>query len=146
MDRLLSLSQAARMVGVPRRLLQQQIQDGRIAAFEGHIRMTELLKAFPEADGDRSGMIEKVSRIREAALYKAAPDTRQDPEHLAAELQRARVENARLNDEVEGYRRLVAETEERLLQLQEGCDARQAIMLGTLVGWFMNQLKLRERK
>jgi hypothetical protein len=146
MDRLLSLSQAARMVGVPRRLLQQQIQDGRIEAFEGHIRMSELLKAFPEADGDRSGMIEKVNRIREAALYKAAPDTRLDPEHLAAELQRARVENGRLNDEVDGYRRLAAETEERLLQLQESCDARQAIMLGTLVGWFMNQLKLRERK
>lgn len=146
MDRLLSLSQAARMVGVPRRLLQQQIQDGRIEAFEGHIRMSELHKAFPEADGDRSGMIEKVRRIREAALYKAAPDTRQDPEHLAAELQRARVEIERLNDRIDGYRRLAAETEERLLQLQENCDARQAMMLGTLVGWFMNQLKLREGK
>lgn len=146
MDRLLSLSQAARMAGVPRRLLQQQIQDGRIEAFEGHIRMSELLKAFPEVDGDRSGMIEKVNRIREAALYKAAPDTRQDPEHLSAELQRARVEIARLSDQVQSYRRLAAETESRLLQLQEGCDARQAIMLGTLVGWFMNQLKLRESK
>ena len=91
-------------------------------------------------------MIEKVRRIREAALYKAAPDTRQDPEHLAAELQRARVEIERLNDRIDGYRRLAAETEERLLQLQENCDARQAMMLGTLVGWFMNQLKLREGK
>ena len=146
MDRLLSLSQAARMVGVPRRLLQQHIQEGRIAAFEGHIRMSELLKAYPEADSDRSGMVEKVARIREAALFKANRDTRPDVDHLSSELQRARVEIASLQDEIASYRELAAETEERLLSLQEQCDARQAMMLGTLVGWFMNQIKLRESK
>lgn len=144
MDRLLSVSQAARIVGVPRRLLQQQIQAGHIATFEGSIRMSELCKAYPEADADRSGMLEKVSRIREAALYKTNRDTRPDVDHLSSELQRSRVEIARLQDQVAGYRQLAAETEERLLGLQEQCDARQAMMLGTLVGWFMNQIKLRE--
>ncbi len=144
MDRLLSLSQAARMVGVPRHLLQQHIQEGRIAAFEGHIRLSELHKAYPEADTDRSGMVEKVKRIREAALYKANLESRPDAEHLATELQRARVEVARLQHELDGYRQLAVETEKRLLTLQEQCDARQAILLGTLVGWFMNQIKLRE--
>jgi hypothetical protein len=146
MDRLLSLSQAARMVGVPRRLLQQHIQEGRISAFEGHIRMSELHKAYPDADSDASGMLEKVRRIKEAALYKSAPDTRLDAGHLASELQRARIEMAGLQDELESYRELAAETEDRLLELQERCDERQAMMLGTLVGWFMNQLKLREKK
>jgi hypothetical protein len=146
MDRLLSLSQAARIVGVPRRLLQQHIQEGRLSAFEGHIRMSELQKAYPDADSDRSGMVEKVKRIQEAALYKSTRDGRPDAEHLATELQRARVEAARLHDELESYRQLAVETEERLLDLQERCDARQAMMLGTLVGWFMNQLKLRETK
>ena len=144
MDRLLSLSQAARMVGVPRRLLQQHIQEGRITAFEGHIRMSELRKAYPEADSDRSGMLEKVNRIREAAVYKANREFKPDVDQLSTELQRARVEIGRLQDQVDSYRELTAETEERLLQLQEQCDARQAMMLGTLVGWFMNQLKLRE--
>lgn len=146
MDRLLSLSQAARMVGVPRRLLQQHIQEGRIEAFEGHIRMSELHKAYPEADSDRSGMLEKVNRIREAALFKTSRDFKPDVDQLATELQRARVEVSRLHDELDGYRRLAVETEQRLLTLQEQCDARQAMMLGTLVGWFMNQLKLREKK
>ncbi len=145
MDRLLSLSQAARMVGVPRRLLQQHIQEGRIAAFEGHIRVSELRKAYPDADSDRSGMVEKVNRIREAALFKTTRDFRPDVDHLATELQRARVEAVRLQEELEGYRRLAVETEERLLKLQAQCDARQAMMLGTLVGWLMNQRKLREK-
>ena len=146
MDRLLSVSQAARMVGVPRRLIQQHIQQGRLSVFEGSIRMSELLKAYPEADSDRSGMVEKVRRIREAAVYKSTRDARPDPEHLATELQRTRVELARAEEELDSYRRLAAETETRLLELQERCDARQAMMLGTLVGWFMNQLKIREHK
>ena len=146
MDRLLSVSQAARMVGVPRRLLQQHIQEGKINAFEGHIRMSELHKAYPQADSDRSGMLEKVNRIREAAVFKTTRDFTPDVDQLSTELQRARVEVARLRDELDGYRALTAETEERLLELQENCDARQAMVLGTLVGWFMNQLKLREKK
>ncbi len=146
MDRLLSVSQAARMVGVPRRLLQQHIQEGKINAFEGHIRMSELHKAYPQADSDRSGMLEKVNRIREAAVFKTTRDFTPDVDQLSTELQRARVEIARLRDDLDGYRELTAETEERLLELQENCDARQAMMLGTLVGWFMNQLKLREKK
>lgn len=145
MDRLLSLSQAARMVGVPRRLLQQHVQEGRIEAFEGHIRMSELQKAYPEASGEQSGMVEKVLRIREAAVMKANRDYKPDVDQLCTELQRARVEIDRLREEVASYRRFAAETEERLLSLQERCDTRQAMMLGTLVGWFMNQHKLREK-
>ncbi|MGD1984603.1 MAG: hypothetical protein PVF93_11925 [Chromatiaceae bacterium] len=143
MDRLLSVSQASRMVGVPRRMIQQHIQEGLLEAFEGHIRLSELRKAYPDLDSDRSGMVEKVARIREAAASKANRDFKPNVDHLCTELQRARVEIERLTDQVASYQRFAAETETRLLQLQEQCDARQAMMLGTLIGWFMNQMKLR---
>ena len=143
MDRLLSVSQASRLVGVPRRLIQQHIQEGHLQAFEGHIRLSELQKAYPDADSDRSGMVEKVRRIREAAATKANRDFKPDVDHLCSELQRARVEIERLQDQVDSYQHFAAETEQRLLALQERCDERQAMLLGTLVGWFMNQLKIR---
>lgn len=143
MDRLLSVSQASRLVGVPRRMIQQHIQEGLLEAFEGHIRLSELRKAYPDLDSDRSGMVEKVARIREAAASKANRDFKPNVDHLCTELQRARVEIERLTDEVVSYQRFAAETETRLLRLQEQCDARQAMMLGTLIGWFMNQMKLR---
>ena len=146
MDRLLSVSQASRMVGVPRRMIQQHIQEGLLEAFEGHIRLSELRKAYPDLDSDRSGMVEKVARIREAAASKANRDFKPNVDHLCTELQRARVEIERLTDEVASYQRFAAETETRLLQLQEQCDARQAMMLGTLIGWFMNQMKLRRAR
>jgi hypothetical protein len=49
-----------------------------------------------------------------------------------------------MQQELDSYRELAVETEKRLLALQEQCDAREAMLLGTLVGWFMNQIKLRE--
>jgi hypothetical protein len=143
MDRLFSVSQAARLVGVPRRMIQQHIQEGLLEAFEGHIRLSELHKAYPEANSDRSGMVEKVNRIREVAVSKANRDFKPNVDHLCSELQRARVEIERLRDEVDSYQQFAAETEHRLIELQERCDTRQAMLLGTLLGWFMNQLKIR---
>lgn len=145
MDRLLSVSQAARMVGVPRKLLQQHIQDGRVMTFEGYIRMSELHKAYPEADGDHSGMLEKVRNIQDAARFKEIGKPQHDAERLAAELHRARIRIAGLEQQVADYQALAAETEDRLMVLQDSCDRRQAMALGTLLGWFMNQVKLRER-
>lgn len=145
MDRLFSVSQAARLVGVPRRMIQQHIQEGRVEAFEGHIRLSELRKAYPEADSERSGMVEKVNRIREAAASKANRDFKPNVDHLCTELQRARVEIERLSAEVGSYQRFAMETENRLVELQDRCDKRQAMMLGTLIGWFMNQQKIRQQ-
>lgn len=144
MDRLLSVSQASRLVGVPRRIIQQHIQEGLLEAFEGHIRLSELRKAYPDIDDQRSGMVEKVKRIREAATSKANRDFKPDVDHLCTELQRARVEIDRLHEEVASYRGFAKETERRLLELRESCDARQAMMLGTVIGWFMSQLKKRQ--
>lgn len=146
MDRMLSVSQASRMVGVPRKILQQHIQEGRVSTFEGYIRMSELRKAYPEANrGDRSGMLEKVRLIREAAVLKQdVEENRQNPERLAADLHRAQIEIARLQARVDSYRELADQTQDQLMNLQEQCQRREASMLGTLIGWYMNQVKLRE--
>lgn len=145
MDRLLSLSQAARMAGVRRKNLQQHIQEGLISTFEGYIRMSELRKAYPEVRGDRSGMIEKVRLIRDAAVLKEANEHRHNPERMAADLHRAQIEIARLQAQVDSYRELTEQTKTELLALQEQCNKREASMLSTLIGWYMNQATLREK-
>lgn len=146
MDRLLSVSQAARMVGVPRKMLQQHIQEGRVSTFEGYIRMSELHKAYPEASGDNSAMLEKTRMIREAAVLKKDGENRHgDPERLATELHRAKIEIAQLRQKLDSYKDLAAQTGQRLLNCQEQCQRREASMLGTLIGWYMSQVKLREK-
>lgn len=144
MDRDLSLSQAARMVGVPRKVLQQQIQAGELATFEGHLRMSELLKLYPDTAPDDSGILEKVKRIQAAALGKATAEPHRDPDHLNAQIQRLRIENGMLRDQIHSYEDLSDEMADRLVALQESCDKQQSMMLGTLIGWYMHQVKLRE--
>lgn len=144
MDRDLSLSQAARMVGVPRKVLQQQIQAGDLSTFEGHLRLSELMKLYPDTAADNSGMVEKVRRIQMAALAKGAGETARDPDHLQALVQRLKIENSMLKDQVASYEQLSDEMADRLVALQDSCDKRQSMMLGTLIGWFMHQVKLRE--
>lgn len=144
MDRDLSLSQAARMVGVPRKVLQQQIQAGDLTTFEGHLRMSELIKLYPDTTPDNSGMLEKVRRIQNAAIRKGSGDTSRDPDHLAAQIQRLKIEVSMLRDQLHSYEELSDEMADRLVNLQESCDKQQSMILGTLIGWYMHQVKLRE--
>jgi plasmid maintenance system antidote protein VapI len=144
MDHDLSLSQAARMVGVPRKVLQQQIQQGELSTFEGHLRMSELLKLYPDTVPANSGMLEKVRRIRQAAVLKGTSDGHPDPERMASDVQRLKVQVSMLQDQVESYRRLSDEMADRLVALQESCDKRQSMILGTLIGWYMHQVKMRD--
>ena len=144
-DRLLSLSQAARMAGVTRKILQKHISCGDLSTFEGYVRMSDLRTIYSEVSGDRSGMIEKVRRIQDAAALKKSVDKiNDDPQHLAHELHRAGLEIARLQKEVESYKQLAAVTEERLVEMQEQCQSKEATMLSTLIGWHMNQMKIRQ--
>jgi len=145
MDHLLSLSQAARMVGVPRKVLQTHIQMGDLSVFEGSIRQSELMKVFPEADSEDSGMLEKMQRIQEDAVNKYMQDTLPDADHLATEIQRLRSALEESEERVVSYQALVSEMKTRLADFQNRCDKKQAIMVSALIGWFFSQCKLREK-
>ncbi len=145
MARFLSLSQAARMVKVPRRALQRQIQQGVLSTFEGSLLMEELLRIYPNANADESGMLEKTRLLKEAAFGKVLTETRLDPEHLSAELQRARVKLVRMQEELDKHQKLAVDLQRRLFHLQDQCDKREARLLGTLIAWFTNELKKQVR-
>lgn len=87
MARLVSISRAAKLVGVSRGNLQHRIQDGDLESFEGQLRLSDLAKAFPDANLEDNSMLEKLDRIIEHAAIKARNRTRTlppDMEQLAA--------------------------------------------------------------
>ncbi len=71
MDRLLSVSRAARLAGVSRRVLQQKIQNGELTSFEGRLRLQDVTAAFPQAQLEDKAMVEKIEAIVEGALHRA---------------------------------------------------------------------------
>ncbi len=145
-DHLLSLSQAARAVGVKRKNLQQLIQEGKLIVFEGSIRMNELRKVFPTADIGQSGMVEKMDRIKDGALHKVFHDERLDANHLKSEVHRLSLRLGEAEAVIDDYRAIVGEMQDKLVALQEQCDKRLALMLNSVIGWFIHLCKLQDNR
>jgi CDP-4-dehydro-6-deoxyglucose reductase len=69
MPQLLSLSRAARLVGVTRSAIQKKIQNGELSTFEGKLKVTELLRAYPNTQIDDTSMLERVKHIKNTARF-----------------------------------------------------------------------------
>lgn len=118
MAQLISLSRAARLVGVKRATLQKQIRAGQLHTFEGELDLSEILKLYPQTDVDNSGMIERADRIIEQALGKMAADTHSLPD---AEILAVRV--TELSHELGTSRALVQRYSKLMNQLRDKLDA-----------------------
>ncbi len=71
MSRLVTVSRAAKLVGVSRGNLQRRIRDGEIQSFEGMVDLSTLAEHFPNTNFEDNSMLEKLERIIENAARKA---------------------------------------------------------------------------
>jgi len=68
MTQWLSLSRAARLIGVARGTLQKDIREGRLATADGLVSTESLARLYPEFSLEESGAFERVSRLKEEAF------------------------------------------------------------------------------
>jgi len=83
MAKRISLSRAARLVGVKRGVLQQQIRAGELQTFEGEIVLADLLQAYPNAQIEDSSMLDRVEQIIEQATFINADSIARKPDNVA---------------------------------------------------------------
>ena len=76
MDRHLSLSQAARLIGVKRGDIQKKIQENKLTVMEGTVVLSDLKKAFPDAAYEDNTMLEKMEKFMQDAVHKMAQSER----------------------------------------------------------------------
>jgi CDP-4-dehydro-6-deoxyglucose reductase len=67
MPQLLTLSRAARLVGIARGALQQRVKDGELPTFEGMVAAADLVRLYPHARFEDDSAIERAREIREQA-------------------------------------------------------------------------------
>lgn len=104
MPELLTLSRAARLVGVTRGALQKKIRDGDLPSFEGMVRAEDLVRAFPGTQVENETELARAEGIKERAFGRRVFERLMpDKEVLAArlgqlglELAEARARGARL--------------------------------------------------
>lgn len=70
MSDTLSLTRAARLVGVTRAALQKKIQNGELLSFDGMVSAEDLLACYPDAQLEDTAEFRRVTQIKEKAFGK----------------------------------------------------------------------------
>lgn len=121
MERLLTLTRAARLVGIPRGALQKRIKSGELATFEGLVRAEDLLRLYPEARLEDNSVFERFARIKDEAYTRRVRERiLPDASVLAARVTALSREQAELRAQLVRYRSLVDGLEQRLRELASG--------------------------
>ena len=115
MTQWLTLSRAARLIGVPRGELQHRIHEGRLQAVDGMVSTAGLLVLYPDFRLEDSGAFEKVARLKEEAFgrrvfERALPGREVLAQRLFAHSQ----ELADARRHLQRYHDLVVATQQRL--------------------------------
>ena len=71
MERLLTVSRAAKLIGISRNALQKKIRDGELQSFEGKVDLNELTTLFPHLEIEDNAILEKLEEIVDSALKRA---------------------------------------------------------------------------
>ena len=146
MNELLPLSRAARAAGVSRATLQAKIEAGELTSFEGMVRLEDLVRVFPSARMQEAPEIQRMQRIKDAAVSKPMPDdSPSEFEALRITVGRLQTELELARAESEAYRGIIDTLTEKLLDVQEGCDERQRVLLQTVITWLFAQVNQSQR-
>ncbi len=129
MARRISLSRAARLVGVKRGVLQQQIRAGLLQTFEGEIVLADLLQAYPNAQVEDSSMLERVEQIIEQASFINADVAQRKPDNqaLGARIMSLGKELASQKQQIAGYRKLLGELRNEMGKLDAQSSSLQSL-------------------
>lgn len=118
MPHQLSVWRAAQLLGVARGVLQQQVRDGLLAINGGLIFTDDLLKLYPGAQLEESGLLERVQQIRGEAFGKPVRQRLLPSQGVMAQrLYAQSQELADVRKHLQRYHALVIELQRRVRQL-----------------------------
>jgi len=140
MSQLLTLSRAARLIGVRRGALQSKIRSGELAAFEGMVSAEDLQRAYPQARLEDNAGLERLERIKDAAFTQRMRERLlPNAEVLAARLTAMSTERGQVEARLEHYRVIVEEMQAKLRAL--GGSALTRAGAADLLGWLDRRLE-----
>jgi len=146
MPRLITLSRAARLVGVKRGALQSRIQQGELRTFEGELLMADLLKAYPQTRVEDTTMLERVENIMEQAVNKIIRPEADTPDSntLAARILALGQELAQARQQARRYTDLAVSLKQKFDELAPTAGNTQEQAFSTLRDWFLQALESAE--
>ncbi|GMR21328.1 MAG: hypothetical protein BMS9Abin36_1928 [Gammaproteobacteria bacterium] len=129
MPKLLTLSRAARLVGVSRGVLQRKISEGELATFEGMVEPKDLLRVFPDSHLEDDKELIRVREIMAKAFgrrvrERVLPDT----DVLATRLGALSLELADTKSRLARYQDLIKQIQNKLASANESRSWLQELL------------------
>jgi len=141
MEHHLNLAKAAKLAGISRRQIQQDIKQGRLNVFEGDVSVDSLLRLYPHTRLDNERELERVARIQQDAIHKAYTGYEPTKESLQEQVNRLQIRLQHAEYRIGEYEQLLMESKDRLEEMQKHCDRQQRQTLAAFIGWMMQQYR-----
>jgi len=143
MKQLLTLSRAARLVGVKRGALQKKIRDGELPTFEGKVSADDLLRLYPQAHLEDNKELERVTHIKTHAFARRVRDyVLPDAEVLAARLTELGTELAEAKAKLDRYSTFVSRLKDKCVEIDNISGEELQSAIGLLSGWLHEQFDI----
>ncbi len=141
MTQSISLSRAARLVGVTRNELQKRIRDGKLPSFDGFINLDDLLASYPNAQLEDNGEYARVVHIKERAFGKrvferAMPDV----EVLAARVTEMSRELSGAQTRIMHFNTLLDRLQNKLSEIEGSCHVEDKTIVNNFKTWMKNEI------
>lgn len=141
MEHHLNISTAAKLVGIGRRQIQQEIKAGNLDVFEGDVTVSSLIEFYPQVKLDNERELDRVERIQKNAVFKVQLDSIPSERVMADQLNRLQTKYFEAQQKVLEYENLLMESKHRLEVMQKDCDRKQKQTLTAFIGWMMTQYR-----
>ena len=139
MPRLVTISRAARLIGVSRGALQSRIKNGDLAAFEGMVAVDDLLRAYPEARLEDNTILEQIERIKDTAFTRRVRElVLPSSEVLLARLTGMSRDLAQTQARLDFHRAIVGQLQVKLRELADPASSRAGV--AGLLAWLNHSL------
>ncbi len=142
MNEMLSLTRAARLIGVTRAELQKKIQYGEMISHDGMVSAENLLQCYPDAQLEDTAEARRVAQIKERAFGKrvferALPDA----EVLAARITELGKTLANSQEQVKQFNALMGRLWDKLAEIESQLDSGARTTMGDLKTWVKREVE-----
>lgn len=143
MSHLLSLSRAARLVGVNRSELQKRVKQGELDSFDGMVTIDNLLASYPAVQLEDNSEYSRVLFIKERAFGKriferAMPDV----ETLATRVNELSKELTLSQTQVKHFKILLDRLHTKIADIEKQCNQESITTMDTLKKWLTDEVRV----
>jgi hypothetical protein len=140
----LSVSKAARMLGISRFDIQMQINSGKLQTHEGYVTTDSLRLAYPNVNlnSEQDKRIQRMQQIKDNAIYKSGSVDTAHAENEKAYISAIAALKSRIyKEEIKNqhYEHVFAELSERLIVLEELSHSENKEYLHKIQEWVGKQ-------